>query len=57
MMNIELDTAEQDKLAAIIESYLSELRLTIAATKHGTEGLRAEKDLVERLQKKVLETK
>jgi hypothetical protein len=52
-MNIELDQVERDLLSRILDSYLSELRLTIAATQTGTSGLHSEEDLVKGLQAKV----
>ena len=49
-MTIELDQAEQVLLKKIVASYLSELRLTIAATRRGTSGLHAEEDMVKRIE-------
>ncbi len=56
-MIIELSAAEQDLLKKILDSYLSELRLEVAATKRSTSSLHEEEDLVKGLQKKVSELK
>ena len=53
MMTMELSTAERDLLKKILDSYLSELRQAIAATKRDTSPLHAEENLVKDLQKKV----
>lgn len=50
---IELSVAERDLLKRILDSYLSELRGEIAATKRDTLPLHAEENLVNELQKKV----
>ncbi|HEU0199905.1 MAG TPA: hypothetical protein VFR86_05675 [Burkholderiaceae bacterium] len=54
-MIIEVSLAERDLLKRILDSYLSELRQAIAATKRDTSNLHAEEDLVKDLQKKVSE--
>jgi hypothetical protein len=54
-MVIELSLAERELLKKILESYLSELRHAIAATKRDTSNLHGEEDLVKALQKKVSE--
>jgi hypothetical protein len=56
-MIIELSLAERDLLKKILDSYLSELRQAIAATKRDTSPLHAEENLVNDLQKKVSEVK
>ena len=56
-MMIEVSTAERDLLKKILDSYLSELRHEIAATKRGTSRLHEEEDAVTGLQKKVSELK
>jgi hypothetical protein len=57
MMTIELNVAQRDLLKRILDSYLSELRQEIAATKRDTSPLHAEEILVNELQKKVSEVK
>lgn len=57
VMNLEVSAAEQDLLKKILDSYLSELRLEVAATKRSTSSLHEEEDLVKGLQKKVSELK
>jgi hypothetical protein len=52
-MTIELSAAERDLLKKILDSYLSELRLDIAATKRGTSPLHEEEEVVKGLQKKL----
>jgi len=52
-MHIELNSAERDLLQKVIESYLSELRQTIAATQRGTSELHEEEELLRGLQAKV----
>jgi hypothetical protein len=52
-MNIELTVAERDLLKKILDSYLSELRGAIAATKRDTSPLHVEENLVNDLQRKV----
>ncbi len=56
-MIIEITPVEQDLLKKIIDSYLSELRLEIAATKRSTSPLHEEEELVKGLHKKVSELK
>ncbi len=52
-MNIELNDTERDLLKRVLESYLSELRLDIAATKRGTSPLHGEEDQIKGLIKKL----
>jgi len=52
-MMIEVSVAERALLKKILDSYLSELRGAIAATKRETSPLHAEENLVKDLQKKV----
>lgn len=52
-MMFEVSSAERDLLKKILESYLSELRQAIAATKRDTSPLHDEEDLVKELQRKV----
>jgi hypothetical protein len=52
-MMFDVSLAERDLLKKILESYLSELRQAIAATKRDTSPLHAEENLVKELQKKV----
>jgi hypothetical protein len=52
-MTIELSAQERDLLRKILDSYLSELRQEIAATKRDTATLHAEEDLVKALQRKL----
>ena len=52
-MTIDLSVAERDLLKKILDSYLSELRQAIAATKRETSPLHAEENLIKELQKKV----
>ncbi len=52
-MMIEMDTKERDLLKKILDSYLSELRLEVAATKRSTSSLHEEEEIVKGLQKKV----
>ncbi len=54
-MKIDVSVAERDLLKKILDSYLSELRQAIAATKRDTSPLHAEENLVRELQKKVAE--
>ena len=55
MLMIEVNRVEQDLLMKILDSYLSELRQEIAATKRDTSDLHAEEISVKKLQKKVSE--
>jgi hypothetical protein len=52
-MMIDISSTERDLLKKILDSYVSELRQTIAATKRETSPLHAEEDLVKALQKKL----
>jgi hypothetical protein len=52
-MMLEMNVAERDLLKKILDSYLSELRQAIAATKRDTAPLHAEENMVKELQKKV----
>ncbi len=52
-MMMELSLAERDLLKKILDSYLSELRQDIAATKRDTSSLHSEEDLIKALQQKV----
>ncbi len=52
-MMIDVSAAERDILKKIIDSYLSELRLEVAATKRGTSSLHEEEDLVKGLLNKL----
>jgi hypothetical protein len=52
-MAIEVSATEQELLKKILNSYLSELRLEVAATKRDTSSLHEEEKLVEGLIKKV----
>ena len=52
-MMIEVSVPERDLLKKILDSYLSELRGEIAATKRETSPLHAEENLIKDLQKKV----
>lgn len=52
-MMIEVSVAERDLLKKVLDSYLSELRQAIAATKRDTLPLHAEENLLKELQKKV----
>jgi hypothetical protein len=52
-MTIDLSVAERDLLKKILDSYLSELRQAIAATKRETSPLHAEENLIKEIQKKV----
>jgi hypothetical protein len=54
-MVLEMSVAERDVVKKIIDSYLSELRLEIAATKRSTSSLHEEEELLKELQKKVTE--
>jgi len=56
-MIMDLSAAERDQLKKMIDSYLSELRLEVAATKRDTSSLHGEEELVKGLQKKISELK
>ncbi|MGW8178033.1 MAG: hypothetical protein ACWGQW_04465 [bacterium] len=57
MMVLELNARERDLLKKILESYLSELRLEVAATKRGTSSLHEEEDALVGLLKRMSELK
>ncbi len=52
-MNLDLSVPERDLLRKILDSYLSELRLDIAATKRETAPLHVEENLIKELQRKL----
>ena len=52
-MTLELTTAERDLVKKILDSYLSELRTDIAATKRDTGRLHAEEAMINELQRKL----
>ena len=52
-MTIELNPAERGLLRKILDSYLSELRQEIAATKRDTSPLHDEENLIKGLQQKL----
>lgn len=54
-MVIELSPQERDVLKKVLDSYLSELRHVIAATKRDTAQLHTEENLVKDLQRKLSE--
>ena len=56
-MFIEVNAEERDLLMKILDSYLSELRLEVAATKRSTSSLHKEEEAVKGLQRKVSEAK
>lgn len=56
-MIIEITTEQRDLLKKIIDSYTSELRQAIAATKRDTASLHAEEDMIEQLRKKLIEAR
>ena len=55
MFMIDVTRPERDLLKKVLDSFLSELRQEIAATKRDTSDLHAEENLVMKLQKKVSE--
>ncbi|HET9644864.1 MAG TPA: hypothetical protein VFP68_16255 [Burkholderiaceae bacterium] len=55
MLTIELGLAERDLLRKILDSYLSDLRQAIAATKRDTSLLHEEENLVKELQRRLSE--
>jgi len=57
LMMFEVSLAERDLLKKILDSYLSELRQAIAATKRDTSPLHAEENLIKELQIKVSQVK
>ena len=52
-MTLELTAAERTLLLKILDSYLSELRQEIAATKRETSPLHAEENLIKEMQRRV----
>jgi hypothetical protein len=52
-MTLDLTIPERDLQKKILDSYLSELRLDIAATKRETAPLHAEEKLIKELQSKL----
>ena len=52
-MNLEMSGDERNLLQKIIETYLSDLRQTIAATQRGTSSLHAEEEMINRLLRRV----
>jgi hypothetical protein len=52
-MTIELNAAERSLLKKILDSYLSELRQAIAATKRDTSPLHDEENMIKGLQQKL----
>lgn len=52
-MTIELSAAERSLLKKVLDSYLSELRQAIAATKRDTSPLHDEENLIKGLQQRL----
>ena len=52
-MTIELSAAERSLLKKVLDSYLSELRQAIAATKRDTSPLHDEENMIKGLQQKL----
>jgi hypothetical protein len=52
-MNLEINDKERDLLKKVLESYLSELRLEIRATKGDKLTMHGEEDLVKKLVEKM----
>jgi hypothetical protein len=52
-MNVDLTFPECDLLRKILDSYLSELRTEIAATKRDTGPMHAEETMINELQRKL----
>jgi len=52
-MTIELSPVERSLLKKVLDSYLSELRQEIAATKRDTSPLHDEENLIKALQQKL----
>ena len=52
-MNVDLTLAERDLLSKVLDSYLSELRTDIAATKRDTGRMHAEETMINELQRKL----
>jgi len=55
-MTIDLTVAECDLLKKVLDSYLSELRAEIAATKRATRELHDEETMIEEVQRKLAVT-
>lgn len=55
-MTIDLTVAECDLLKKVLDSYLSELRTEIAATKRATRELHEEETMIEEVQRKLAVT-
>ena len=56
-MMIDVNPAQRDLLKKILDSYLSELRHEIAATKRETSPMHAEENLIKDLQQKLTQAK
>ena len=52
-MTVDLTAAECDLLRKVLDSYLSELRTDIAATKRDTGRMHAEETMINELQRKL----
>jgi hypothetical protein len=52
-MNVDLTVPERDLLRKVLDSYLSELRTDIAATKRDTASMHAEETMINELQRKL----
>lgn len=52
-MTIDLTIAERDLLQKVLDSYLSELRADIAATKRDTASMHAEENAINELKRKL----
>lgn len=52
-MNIELTVREQNLLKKILDSYLSDLMLEIAATQRGTSPLHEKEEILKSILKKL----
>ncbi len=52
-MTIELSAAERSLLKKVLDSYLSELRQAIAATKRDTSPLHDEENMIKGLQQRL----
>jgi hypothetical protein len=52
-MMVDMSVAERDVLRKVLDSYLSELRQAIAATKRDTSPLHEEEDVIKGLQQKL----
>jgi hypothetical protein len=53
VMTLDLTVAECDLLRKVLDSYLSELRTDIAATKRDTGRMHAEETMINELQRKL----